>query len=189
MSSILNFFSASIQHNFHFKSFFFSKRRFVSFFLANVQDSEFGSKLLRNWKGRSRMMKPIGSNSLKSLMHTQTGLSTLELSLWVSQFLAHSKPIRHQDNRHQRKFLIRRATVFRRVLNGTSYALWKKERWKGCVFVRGVSVRSLWKLSEKKREGRKAAMIGLTYGKRLSTRQQQKQNYIFFRKFDFLERT
>jgi hypothetical protein len=100
------------------------------------------------------MMKPIGSNSLKSLMHTQTGLSTLELSLWVSQFLAHSKPIRHQDNRHQRKFLIRRATVFRRVLNGTSYALWKKERWKGCVFVRGVSVRSLWKLSEKKREGR-----------------------------------
>jgi hypothetical protein len=32
-------------------------------------------------------------------------------------------------------------------------------------------------------------MIGLTYGKRLSTRQQQKQNYIFFRKFDFLERT
>ena len=110
---------------------------------------------------------------LKSLMHTQTGLSTLKLSLWVFQFLAHSKPIRHQDNRHQRKFLIRRVNVFQRVLKGTSYALWKKERWKegegelGCVWLRGVSVWSHWKFFEKKM----AAMIGLTYGKRLSIEQ------------------
>ncbi len=76
-------------------------------------------------------------NCLKSLMHTQTGLS---ISLFLShshthsvthshtfthtqshththfcsisqRVLAHSKPIRHQDNRHQRKFLIRRVSV------------------------------------------------------------------------------